>query len=97
GGGVSAYTATPSYQTAAVPGMGTPVRRTVADVSMNADPNSGQYVAVINPGSATVNWISAGGTSLSTPQWAGIVAVTNASRALTAKAPLGAVHASLYQ
>ncbi|WP_428718607.1 putative Ig domain-containing protein [Undibacterium curvum] len=97
GGGVSAYTAKPAYQTSAVPGMGTPVRRTVADVSMNADPNSGQYVAVINPGSATVNWISAGGTSLSTPQWAGIVAVTNATRALTAKAPLGAVHASLYQ
>ena len=32
------------------------------------------------PGSAAVNWISVGGTSLSTPQWAGLVAVANALR-----------------
>jgi subtilase family serine protease len=96
GGGVSQYTATPSYQTSAVPGMGTPVRRTVADVAFNADPSSGQYVAMIAPGSSTVRWGSVGGTSLSTPQWAGLIAVANATRALNGKAAMGAPHAALY-
>ncbi len=77
--------------------MGTPVRRTVADVSMNANPNTGQYVAVINPGSTTVNWISAGGTSMSTPQWAGIVAMANAVRAASGKAVIGQAHSTLNQ
>ncbi|WP_088285309.1 S53 family peptidase [Ideonella sp. A 288] len=96
GGGISLYTARPAYQTHPVPGLGTPVRRTVADVAFNADPGTGQYVAVMSPGSSTVNWISAGGTSLSTPQWAGLVAIANALRALDGKATLGAPHDLLY-
>jgi hypothetical protein len=96
GGGMSAYTATPSYQTSAVPGMGSPARRMVADVGFNADPNSGQYIAVMTPGSATVNWTSAGGTSLSTPQWAGLLAVANAMRLQGGKTLLGAPHGLLY-
>ncbi|MFZ6733986.1 putative Ig domain-containing protein [Undibacterium sp. Ji42W] len=96
GGGVSAYTATPSYQNTSVPGMGAPARRTVADVSMNSDPNTGQYVAVMTQGSSTVNWVSAGGTSLATPQWAGIIAVANATLVQTGKTVLGAPHAVLY-
>lgn len=96
GGGLSAYTATPSYQTSAIPGMGTVARRMVADVSFNADPNSGQYVATITPGSSTVQWVSAGGTSLSTPQWAGLVASANAMRLSAGKAVLGQPHSVLY-
>ncbi len=96
GGGTSLYTATPGYQNSAVPGMGTPARRTVADVAFNADPGTGQYVAVIAPGSTSVGWLSAGGTSLSTPQWAGLVAVANATRAQAARPALGAPHAVLY-
>ncbi len=96
GGGVSAYTALPSYQTAAVPGFTGYARRTVADVAFNADSSTGQYVAVMTPGSTAVNWMSVGGTSLSTPQWAGLIAVANAQRALAAKLPLGAPHAMLY-
>ena len=96
GGGTSAYTARPSYQTSAVPGMGTVARRTVADVAFNADPSTGQYVATQAPGSATITWISAGGTSLSTPQWAGLIAVANAQRLRAAKAVLGMPHAVLY-
>ena len=96
GGGFSSYTAVPSYQTSAVPGMGTVSRRAVADVAFNADPSTGQYVAMMTPGSATVNWVSAGGTSLSTPQWAGIIAIANASRVLSSKAVLGAPHSVLY-
>lgn len=96
GGGMSAYTPRPAYQTAAVPGLGQPLRRTLADVAFNADPSTGQYVAVMSPGSAAVSWMSVGGTSLSTPQWAGLVAVANAQRALAAKPLLGAPHAVLY-
>ncbi|NGZ83368.1 S53 family peptidase [Duganella aceris] len=96
GGGVSAYLATPSYQTSAVPGMGSAARRTVADVSFNADPNSGQYVAVIASGSSTVKWTSIGGTSLATPQWAGLIAVANALRVQNSKAVLAAPHTALY-
>jgi hypothetical protein len=47
------------------------------------------------PGTA-LKWISAGGTSLSTPQWAGLVAVANALRALKSQAVLGQPHTALY-
>lgn len=96
GGGTSQFTATPSYQNSSVPGITTLAHRTVADVAFNADPASGQYLAVIASGSSTVNWLSAGGTSLATPQWAGLLAVANAERALAAKPVLGAPHAMLY-
>ena len=96
GGGVSQYTATPSYQTSAVPGMGTPARRSVTDVSFNADPSTGQYVAVISPGTSSAGWMSVGGTSLSTPQWAGVLAVSNALRAQASLTPVGAPHTLLY-
>lgn len=95
GGGVSAYTSKPAYQSAAVPGMGTPLRRSVADVAFNADPSTGQYVAVQST-SGALSWISAGGTSLATPQWAGLLAVANSVRALAGKAVLGAAHPTLY-
>jgi hypothetical protein len=96
GGGVSAYVATPAYQSTSVPGMGSASRRTVADVAFNADPNSGQYVAVIASGSSTVKWTSVGGTSLATPQWAGLIAIANALRAVNGKAVLAAPHSALY-
>lgn len=96
GGGISAYTPVPSFQSNKVPGLGTLARRAVADVSFNADPYTGQYIAVMAPGASSVKWVSAGGTSLSTPQWAGLVAVANALRAQTAKAALGAPHNALY-
>jgi len=96
GGGTSAWVNAPAYQASNVPNLGAPARRTVADVAFNADPGTGQYVAVMQPGSSTVSWISAGGTSLATPQWAGILAVANARRAQAAKAALGHPHAMLY-
>lgn len=96
GGGTSLYTLKPSYQSSLVPGMPTTGGRAVADVAFNADPGTGQYVAVMAPGNTAVSWISAGGTSLATPQWAGLIAIANASRALSAKTALGAPHAALY-
>lgn len=95
GGGTSQFTVAPSYQTGLVPSL-VLARRTVADVSFNADPNTGQFVAVIPPGASTPNWISAGGTSLSTPQWAGLMAVANAQRLRAAKTLLGQPHTALY-
>jgi subtilase family serine protease len=94
GGGTSAYVALPSYQSGTIGGY---ARRAVADVAFNADPNSGQYVATIAQGATTTRWVSAGGTSLATPQWAGLLAVANALRAASAKALLGQPHAALYQ
>lgn len=96
GGGISLYTPTPTYQANTVPGMGNMVRRAVADVGFNANPSTGQFVAVMQPGSSAVSWVSAGGTSLSTPQWAGLVAVANALRAQSGAAALGTPHAVLY-
>jgi hypothetical protein len=96
GGGTSAFVSAPGYQASGLPGIGSVARRTVADVAFNADPSSGQYTAVMPQGSSTVQWSSIGGTSLSTPQWAGLVAVANAMRARAAKAVLGAPHALLY-
>jgi len=96
GGGVSAFVATPSYQSLAVPGVGAQSHRAVSDVAFNANPSTGQYLAVLTPGSASVTWYSAGGTSLAAPQWAGILAVADALRAQSALAPLGAAQPTLY-
>ena len=43
-----------------------------------------------------MTWLSAGGTSLATPQWAGIVAIANAQRQLVKQGLLGDVHNALY-
>ncbi len=96
GGGTSGFVAVPAYQKSSVPGTGSLVRRTVADVAMNADPATGQYVAVMQPGSSAVQWISAGGTSLAAPMWAGLVAVANAGRQQTALPLMAGGHALLY-
>ena len=96
GGGVSQYVGTPSYQTKGVPGVGSLARRAVPDVAFNANPSTGQYIAQMPPGASTVSWLSVGGTSLSTPQWAGVVAVANAMRAQAGKTVLGLTQSSLY-
>jgi len=96
GGGISAYVPIPSYQTSGVPGLSGAAFRHVADVAFNADPNTGQYVAVMAQGGGSANWLSAGGTSLATPQWAGVFTIVNAVRALSSAAPIGAPHPVLY-
>ena len=96
GGGISQYTPTPSYQTVSVPGMGAFGHRAISDVSFNSNPATGQYVVVLIPGSNSPGWLSAGGTSLATPQWAGLIAMANAERAQAGKQVLGQPHALLY-
>ena len=97
GGGISTVVAMPAYQGALdIPGQGATRYRSVADVSFNADPNTGQYFVFTAPGAKTASWYVGGGTSIAAPQWAGIVAVANAQRALKGLPPLGAFHAKLY-
>ena len=96
GGNRSQFVLVPAYQTTNVPGLGSQQFRSVADVAFNADPYTGQFVAVIPPSSNTVSWYSMGGTSLGTPQWAGIVAVANAKRALNANGNVGLVQNLIY-
>jgi subtilase family serine protease len=70
GSGCSAYITKPSWQT----DTGC-ARRTVADVSAVADPNTG--VAVYGPASRTSSrWMVFGGTSVSAPLIAGVYAVS---------------------
>ena len=101
GGATSKQVLAPTYQAKLVkPGdsvSSTKRYRGSADVAFNADPYSGQYVYV-TPSTATggTGWIAAGGTSIGAPQWAGLLAVGNAVRALSGKAPLGQVHSKLY-
>jgi len=96
GGGISAYNVVPSWQaavkvTATTGKVGTSTKRVLPDVGFNANPNSGQLI-LVNGG-----WFVAGGTSVGTPQWAGIVAISNAVRALSGKAALGALGTPVYR
>jgi hypothetical protein len=73
GGGVSAIESEPAYQVAVA---GTQSGRSVPDVAFDADPNTGVLI-VYNGGGYAI-----GGTSLSAPCWAGLIAVANQGRVL---------------
>lgn len=101
GGATSTQVIAPAYQASLrKPGDAASAKvryRGSADVAFNADPYSGQYVYV-TPSVVTggTGWIAAGGTSIAAPQWAGLLAIGNAVRALGGKAALGQPHAKLY-
>ncbi len=80
GGGLSRYEATPSFQAA----VNTTGRRDAVDVALNADPNTGVSVYSVAGG----GWLQVGGTSLSAPVWAGLIAIADEGRALSGKGPL---------
>jgi hypothetical protein len=77
GGGISQVEAQPSYQVGNVNGTSS-THRTVPDVAMDADPNTGVYVL----DSFSGGWFQVGGTSLASPMFAGLVAIANQGRAL---------------
>lgn len=88
GGGMSAFEQKPPFQkTNLVPFT----NRSVPDVSYNADPNTGYSVYIGNYDRAA-GWITLGGTSAGAPQWAALIALSNASRS----SPLSFANASLY-
>ncbi len=89
GGGRSAYVPMPAWQSVVtIPGNpantvanASKMRRGVPDVAYNASPYSGFYVYQSGKG-----YLSVGGTSAGTPQWAALVGIVNGVRALGGKA-----------
>jgi hypothetical protein len=90
GGGISVEEAQPSYQVGKVNGTST-THRTVPDVSMDADPNTGVYVLDSFDG----GYLQVGGTSLATPMWAGLIAIANQGRSLLDESSLNGLTQTL--
>jgi subtilase family serine protease len=77
GGGISSFESEPAYQDAAQ----STGRRTIPDVAFDAAPNTG--VAVYDSYNNTNGhgpWEQVGGTSLSAPSWAGLIAIADQGR-----------------
>ncbi len=97
GGGVSAYWTIPSYQlkkgkSVATANGGSATYRNVPDVAADADPTTGYSVYSASEG----GWIAVGGTSLSSPLWAGMLSVINADRVAKKLPRAGYINNSLY-
>ncbi len=88
GGGFSKFWPVPAYQSGLLP---TPSGRSVPDVSLNSDPNTGYSVYVGG------NWTVFGGTSAAVPFWAGMAARVNQARAGLGLAPAGFLNPAIYQ
>jgi subtilase family serine protease len=73
GGGVSVYESTPSYQSGNGVSFG---GRSAPDVSMDGNPNTGVFVYDSYSG----GYFEVGGTSLSSPLWAGLIALGDQAR-----------------
>jgi hypothetical protein len=94
GGGYSGYFAEPSWQTSTI---GSVSGRAVPDVSMfGYAPNFWVYSTTANScgGTSGADWFPCAGTSLSTPLWAGVLAVALQVRG---GAPFGNIGPRLYQ
>ena len=76
GGGISMYEPEPAYQQ----GVQSTGCRTTPDVSLVADPATGDWVADTYNLSASNPFEVAGGTSLSAPAFAGLIALVNEGR-----------------
>ncbi len=87
-GGISKYETQPSYQKGVVTQSTT--MRTTPDVSLVADPETGVdvYQTYGNPDAPSEPWEVVGGTSDASPQWAGLIAITDQGRALAGEKPL---------
>ena len=86
GGGPSAYESQPSYQTGVV--TQTSTKRATPDVAFDADPNTGVPIYDSYDGSSSDPWFEIGGTSLSAPCWAALIAIIDQGRALSSLASL---------
>src|SRR5208283_1561945 len=83
GGGVSLYEPQPSYQTGVVSAFSTS-NRTNPDVSADANPNTGVPIYDSWDFGTSTPWLTGtmGGTSLSCPLWAGMVAIADQGRSI---------------
>lgn len=77
GGGVSAFEPLPSYQTGVA---GSNTNRMTPDVSFDADPNTGVAIYDSYNNGSAAPWSQVGGTSLSAPCWAGLIAIFDQGR-----------------
>ncbi len=77
GGGISMYEPEPSYQQ----GVQSTGYRTTPDVSMVADPGTGAWIADPYNLDPSNPFMVVGGTSLSAPDWAGLILLVNQARA----------------
>jgi hypothetical protein len=84
GGGASLYEPQPTYQA----GVQSTGFRTTPDVSFVADPGTGAWIADSYNLPATNPWEVVGGTSLSAPAWAGLMALVDQGRVAAGEATL---------
>ncbi len=93
GSGISSVEPEPAFQKAVVPASITTTNRAIPDVAFDADPATGMqaYNSYVAPGNTPPPsfWFTADGTSLSTPCWAGLMAIVDQGRALEGSASLG--------
>ena len=98
GGGVSSFWKIPKYQiiggkSVALANGGSATKRNVPDIAADADyPNSPYSVYCKADG----GFIAVGGTSLSSPLWAGWISIINADRVAAGKARIGYFNPVLY-
>jgi kumamolisin len=81
----STFFAKPSYQSAL-----SYAKRAVPDVSSDANPSTGALI-ILNGASEQV-----GGTSLSSPMWAGLMGLVNSTRLTASKPTLGLLNGRIY-
>ena len=80
GGGLSTFESQPAYQNGVVTQSST--QRATPDVAFDADPASGAAIYDSYDFGTSTPWMTVGGTSLSSPCWAGIVSIVDQGRAL---------------
>jgi hypothetical protein len=84
GGGISLYETEPSFQR----GVQSTGYRTTPDVSIIADPATGAWIADTYNLNPSDPFEVVGGTSLSAPAWAGLIALVNQGRAAAGEVAL---------
>ena len=102
GGGFSHVFARPSFQDT-LPAGSTSIpasQRGVPDISLQASSRTGVLIYITNPGASTnvkdTGWYVIGGTSSSSPQWAGLIAVANEISVKNGGKQLGYINPALY-
>jgi subtilase family serine protease len=98
GGGVSMVWSIPSYQLrggvlVALANGGSGTMRNEPDIAADADPYTGYSVYCALYG----GWIGVGGTSLSSPLWAGMTSIVNADRVAAGLPRVGFINPELYE
>lgn len=93
GGGISTVSAQPTYQL----NIQSTGKRTTPDVAWAADGYTYFPVYINDAYVGPAGWYTGGGTSLSAPMWAGLIAVVNQGRVAAGKAPLANIQQLVYQ